>query len=286
MASRSNVSRIEADLSVRALPAGGGLKPIDPLPATSDPNGHSSILILIHGFNVSEKDAGVVYKAFLYRLMYTGWSPPTLPVYKFLWPGDKENKVWSALAYPLQLKTAKEAGRRLYAFLSPLHGPGGGPIDVHFVAHSLGNRLLLQCLDLLRGYAPRVVVRSVTLMAAAVPVSRTQYGGDLYRASLWPRFSQALHSKGDDVLHYAFPSGETAAFDAFMPTAIGRSGEPIANWSHESAFDSFAHGDYWLQPGPPGMVLPCLHWSAPRATAVSSIPSRQTDSRDTSSRSL
>ena len=65
------------------------------------------------------------------------------PIYEFSGPGDESNKLASTLSYAKQVTTVHEAATILNTYLQTLHGPQGGPLDVHFVAHSLGNRLLI-----------------------------------------------------------------------------------------------------------------------------------------------
>ena len=116
-------------------------------------------------------------------------------------------------------------------------------------------------------------------MAAAVPVNLVGYGNPLYKGCLLPAFSQCLHSRSDDVLHWAFPPGETASGEAFFPTAVGRFGEPSGNWRANFPFDTFGHGDYWSRPGPPNLVLQALGYGADRITRSSGFASRQTATR-------
>jgi hypothetical protein len=268
-----------AELTVRVNPVGGDIAPRVTLsPEAWDPSGHSSILLLIHGYNNSFDEANAAYETFLTALDKSAGRPVAMPIYKFFWPGDTHLKFFSALSYPFQISHVQTAADRLGSYLQGLHGPAGTPINIHFVCHSLGNRLLI---DLLQAFQsnPQVVIASVTLMAAAVPVSKVSEPGSLYAATRLPLRSQALHSRGDMVLFLAFPAGEMACLDAFWPTAVGRAGEPIANWNSHVAFDKFAHGDYWVKPGPVEQILPMLGYSASRSTNSSALPERVLTSR-------
>lgn len=270
---------LRAELSVREKRVGPPLaRRVTVTPGWATPNGRAAILILIHGFNVSQEAAKNSYDTFLQGLEKAAISPPSIPVYEFFWPGDEVNKAYSALSFAGKIGVAEEAADVFCNFVEELRGPGGGPIEIHFVAHSLGNRLLL---ELLRSSArfPSAVIRSVTLMAAAVPVEMVAYNNMLYKACLVPVFTQVLHSRGDEVLHLAFPPGETLRGEGFLPTAVGRFGEPCGNWRAAHAFDSFGHGDYWIRPGPPALVLGRLGMATPRTTTKSVTPSRTTASR-------
>ncbi len=247
---------------MRAKPAGPPLAQnvslSDPL---QSPNGRAAIAIFIHGYNNSYDEAKTAYSDFVREMKEQSLSGPGLPVYQFFWPGDEEMKLYSALAFPAQLSTVERAALLLNEYLSTLRGPSGSPIDVHFVGHSLGNRLLLNLLNL-PGLAPSIRVRSVTMMAPAVPVHKVEFGGVLYKGCMIPAYTQVFHSRADTVLLWAFPPGETACGDGFFPTAVGRLGAPAANWRAHYAFDSFAHGDYWRKPGPANLVLTALGRSA------------------------
>jgi hypothetical protein len=273
-----------AELSVRVNRIGPPLaSQVTLTPPAANPIGRAAILVLVHGYNNSYWDAKNAYAKFLQSLKTVGLSPPSLPIYEFYWPGDEVSPIWSALSFAEKIGVAKDAAAVLCNFVENLRGPGGGPIDIHFVAHSLGNRLLL---ELMRSAArfPAAIIRSVTLMAAAVPEEMVAYNNDLYRACLVPRFSQVLHSRGDCVLFWAFPPGETARGEGFLPTAVGRYGNPSGNWQRSQAFDSFGHGAYWIRPGPPALVLDRLSIATPRSTPSSSITGRATAEYSTATR--
>jgi hypothetical protein len=244
-------------------------------PEAGSPNGRHSILLLIHGYNVSLEKARQAYDSFmeaLDRLAPNGFS---LPVYQFMWPGDDPNTLQSALSYFRKIDVATDSGILLASFLRNLHGPDGGPIDVHVVAHSLGNRVLLQMLDRIAS-SPNVVVRSAVLMAAAVPVELVTYNQQFFAACLVPRQSLVLHSVLDLVLAGPFRVGETLHGDTCMPSAVGWLGEPVANWTHHKSYNGFSHGDYWVRPGPPRQVLDLLGVATPHETPNATIPSRST----------
>jgi len=242
------------------------------------PDGKASIVVLIHGYNNSYDEARSAYKVFLHSLQEVAGFPIAIPVYEFFWPGDETWKVYSALSFAGKIGVAVSAADIFCNYLATLRGSGGGPLEIHFVAHSLGNRLLLALLKSSARF-PTVVVRSVTLMAAAVPVGMVESGKALYAASQVPSFSQVLCSRGDDVLHWAFPAGETAGGEGFFPEAVGRFGKPSGNWRSSYSFDSFGHGDYWKRPGPPALVLARLGIAAPRQTASSATATRSTATR-------
>ncbi|GAC1645960.1 MAG: hypothetical protein NVS9B15_03770 [Acidobacteriaceae bacterium] len=269
---------IIGEISCRTKPQGGDIQSVSPPPAASDPNGRQAVIVLIHGYNSPQPSAKKAFETFIDALTETAGRDIPLLTLEFFWPGDLYIRSFSALSFPYQVTHVRNSANELGDYLSTLQGPSGGPIDIHFVAHSLGNRLLLEMLSSLKG--GRLVVRSVTYMAAAVPVEMVFFNKGLYQSTRVPIYQQALHSTGDDVLHWAFPPGETACFEGFWPTAIGRAGDPIPTWNSHAAFDDFGHSDYWIKPGPPEAVLRQLGYASARTTPSSSIPSRSIADRD------
>jgi hypothetical protein len=124
-------------------------------------------------------------------------------------------------------------------------GPGGTPIDVHLVSHSLGGRVVLELLKYLARNPNTVVVRSLSVMACAVPVKRVADRADLQPAVLVPARTQVLHSTDDLVLRLAFPPGETLGGDGLFPEAVGRFGGPLGAWTSSRRMAGYGHGDYW-----------------------------------------
>lgn len=226
---------------MRELPSGGGVTPVqcaDPMPAVS------RIAVLIHGYNNTETKARGSYEAFL---AHTHALPAAAfwPVAEFYWPGDKPWGPFSALSYPLEIASAKHAARELCAYLQRLIGPAGAPVELAFISHSLGARLMLELLEEARQLQPRLIVSTVCMMAAAVQVSRVDAGGRLRAAVEVPRRAIVFHSEHDMVLKWAFRLGQFAAGEGFFSRAVGRFGEPrIGLWS-ESVATSHNHGEYW-----------------------------------------
>jgi hypothetical protein len=88
-----------------------------------------------------------------------------------------------------------------------------------------------------------------------------------------------LYSKGDEVLHWTFPLGETAAGEGFFPTAVGRTGGPPNTWHVPNAMshagEAYSHGSYW--PGEESATVAAFALGgAPAAdtpeNAIASIP--------------
>lgn len=166
----------------------------------------SRVVVLVHGYNNDAASAAEAYAAFaahLDRVNALAWWPAA----HFYWPGDKPWPAVGALSYPAEIGTAKEAARELAAFLARLRGPDDGPVEVAFVTHSLGGRLVLELLALLIDMPRAPVVSLACLMGAAVPVDRVERGGVLRAAAEVPRRAAVFHSEHDAVLQWAFRLG-------------------------------------------------------------------------------
>jgi hypothetical protein len=162
-----------------------------------------------------------------------------------------------------------------------LFGPEGKPIILYVVSHSLGGRIVAEVLANLILQHPQlnVVVNRVTLMAAAVPTSRVDSDGDLRRGIDSTGGVCVLHSKGDAVLHYAFPIGQTVGGDGFFPTAVGRAGHPSSAWRRSVPMSNgqraYGHSSYW--PGPEAAAEVAAFFGVPvsAATPVNSLADRE-----------
>lgn len=242
------------ELSVRepGVEAGGGV--VDAfVPGDSDSlQGKGCAVLFVHGYNNSRSAARGSFEGFLKGLeAASGRGILPWPVFGVQWPGDESNAAISAASYPWKIKVAQRAADKILDYLGGIFGPGGAPITLHVVAHSLGCRLTLELLEKLARGNPgaNVIVSSVTLMAAAVPVGKVEADGRLRRGVEAANRVCVLHSTGDVVLHWAFPIGQTAGGDGFFPTAIGRFGGPSGVWTRAASMSAegklYGHSSYW-----------------------------------------
>lgn len=215
-------------------------------------------LVLVHGFNNTDSEASEAYLGFRNRQREI-FSPPDPNIYEHrfgdsFWPGDAD--WWSFfdkvdfLVYPSAVHTSIHAGAELANAL--LRMPNLEQVD--FIGHSLGCRVVLEALLVLRSHAiPRV--RRLVLMAAAVPSEMLEPRGRFY--DLLAAMSadgtkiDVLHSMQDTVLHQAFPPGQSLA-GGTEPSAraLGRFGpSPMMPGYHgtisEREITGAKHGDYW-----------------------------------------
>ena len=223
--------------------------------------GLSRLVFLIHGYNNTLDDAERAYGAFFdsqERLAGDGrdWAFDAAVVRVF-WPGDAK---WGRAApayYPWAVTRAQEDGWIFASMLVELSRHSTGILHLHFVAHSLGNRVLLRALADL-GSNPRIHVRRTVHMAAAVPTwkladdprDRDVLAKGLEKETGAESHAKSLYSGADMVLAWAFPFGETFSpeADGILPAALGHEywGEGVlrpnlSQWEARGA----GHSDYW-----------------------------------------
>lgn len=242
----------ELSVRERGVDAGGSVVEAH-VPGSSDTlEGKGCAVLFVHGYNNSRSAARGSFEGFVSGLeAASGRGALPWPVFGVQWPGDEPNSAISAASYPFKIKVAQRAAEKIFQHLTGIFGPGGAPIVLHVVAHSLGCRLTLELLEMLARGSPgaNVIVSSVTLMAAAVPVGKVEPDGRLRRGIESANRVCVLHSAGDAVLHWAFPLGQTAGGDGFFPTAIGRFGGPMGIWTRATSMSGggnlYGHSSYW-----------------------------------------
>jgi hypothetical protein len=249
--------RVDAVLTLRAVTSGLGESTVlgDQVVVLHPPNfesGPGVFVVLVHGYNVSQKKGRESYARF--RWWLEEFQTPA-HVMELHWPGDRKWGLLSGACYPLKVETARLCGVLLAEWLAVQHA------DARFVlvGHSLGSRLVLEAVAELRRLRQLGRLSSVCLMAAAVPV--THVAQDLLgpQASDRARW-RILYSRGDQVLRWIFPFGQSA--ELLLPAAVGLSGEPLHRWKgagdawelyqqrdDAAAPDFYGHGYYW-QGGP------------------------------------
>jgi hypothetical protein len=211
--------------------------------------GLEELTILVHGYNTSECKANVGWARTIALLRREGLEPhrPT-NIGRFYWPGDEPSPVRSAASYPQKVAVAALCGQSLAKLLNATVDPGSR-LDVSFVGHSLGCKVVLEAAKCLHGNA-RVVVRDVLLMAAAVPVGLCE-PPRLYAVKT-AATQRVLWSQEDDVLGFKFRLGQMLARRMGDPppgrnrAAVGRTGGPrfTGRWDASPQCD-LRHGQYW-----------------------------------------
>jgi esterase/lipase superfamily enzyme len=168
------------------------------------------LVVLVHGFNVNRQSGQDGYSAFGTLLEKYGVQSLSVlgQIVGFCWPGDVNIRYISGLFYPGELGPAKASAALLANFLVRLRGPQGVPIQVIFVAHSLGNQLASELINSVLDQPNQTWgrIEGLCLMAAAVRSGWSTMATDL--RVLRAQLNRELFSNADTVLHWAFPAGD------------------------------------------------------------------------------
>lgn len=235
------------EISVRTETKGGEVQEVDLGPGETV-LGKSCVILLIHGYCNDLDDARESYSTFaMHCLRSKGASLNVENMFRFYWPGDKPWGWLRVLSYPLEIKFARESAEALERFLRDLRHF----VDLYIVAHSLGNRLVLELLKRIHAESlpPNVQLRAVCMMAAAVPVSYVAWLGDFHQAAKLTKM-YVLYSPGDRVLKGAFRFGEIFDAPDLLPEAVGLNGNPLSLWWRKRKMTygkgkQYDHPDYW-----------------------------------------
>ena len=221
----------------------------------------TSCVVMVHGFNNTDGEAALAYDGFRKRLTEAfGATRQALDARlgDTFWAGDADWG-WFDFAdfgvYSRAIGHAHQAANELVALLERMPNL----IEVEFIGHSLGCRVVLETVHHLvaAGGGPRI--RRVCLMAAAVPMEKVEPGGDFHPTLTALAASGTeifvMHSRQDKVLHFAFPFGQAMGGPGERSwRALGRDGpNPLMPGYHgtldEMPMTGADHGDYWGHSG-------------------------------------
>jgi pimeloyl-ACP methyl ester carboxylesterase len=229
----------------------------------------TKLVLLIHGFNVTEDEAFGTYRRFCSEQQQLADGDIGSSVSNdraFIevdWPGGIDAaKAVSWAGYPFAVSQAKELGPRIAADLGEA-ARRLGHLSLDVVAHSLGCRLAIETI---RALSPSITVTGVVFQAAALDVEQLESPLDRFglRSALLNAKCRihSLYSEGDRVLSWAFPRGQELALEAVgwtkAPTALGHT-----RWDHASILGTSlrqvqiggaGHSDYWGGGGKPKQV--------------------------------
>lgn len=221
----------------------------------------TSCVIMVHGFNNTDGEAASAYDGFRKR-QQDAFNATRAALDARLgdtfWAGDADWG-WFDFAdfgvYSRAIGHAHQAANELVALLERMPNL----IEVEFIGHSLGCRVVLETVHhlVMAGHGPRI--RRVCLMAAAVPMEKLEPGGDFYDtlATLAADGTQVfvMHSRQDKVLHFAFPLGQGMGGPGeHSSRALGREGPDALMPGYHGTLDEMQmggadHGDYWGHSG-------------------------------------
>jgi hypothetical protein len=224
-----------------------------------------SILLMVHGFNVSLCEAGCAFDKFEANLNLH-WRARAVSVY---WPGDTQNwlafspvkkgiptQAWSAANYPRQIGRAQRCASLLlnsFRAAVAVRSPAQPQLKLIIVAHSLGCRLALEFLQgLINAGIQGISIPLMVLMAAAVPRYMVRRGAPLAGAIGRPDSVLIYKSKSDLVLAGAFRPGQSLEWslshglNPFARGAIGRAGFGAGVPGNVREISrEHGHSDYW-----------------------------------------
>jgi hypothetical protein len=198
------------------------------------------VLLVTHGFSVPQLE-GMQELSDWARLLDLG----NAAVVGMLWPGDAR---WiPKLDYPVEGDEAMKSGDLFAAFVDANFA---GALSVSFASHSLGARVVLETLARLKRKTKRLLV-----MAGAI--DNTCLSQEYMAAAASVETISVLSSRGDDVLKWAFPTGNflsgiISRGVPYVHEALGREGpaEPFpdpnnihADWQIPDDWE-FGHGNY------------------------------------------
>jgi esterase/lipase superfamily enzyme len=208
----------------------------------------SRLILLVHGFNVSEDQAhDRQYQPLTKRLANLGVRWDIGEVY---WPGDGRIPIIRNLQYPLLIKRANDCSKPFAEYLSECEAPNNMPCEIVLIAHSLGCRLILETLLALTDQLEitnRSAAITIIMMGAAVPVSLVKYDGRLSTGLSIVKKATVLYSRQDFVLSWLFPLGQVFDQDGRTDLeAVGLRGNPCNGlWHKRSEMPNYQHGYYW-----------------------------------------
>jgi len=241
----------EPFVSFRKQPKGGDIDAALLQPSSALTSG-TSVLLLIHGYNVDQFDASDSYNGWTTRQNEIGrLNANVVGVY---WPGDRgsSNALLNAIFYMQALPKA-EATAPFLAVALRRAANLLGTLRVRIIAHSLGARVTMELLDDLNKHPqPNLVVEKFVVMAAAVATRRLGPSQPFRAVLELPTMSgfMSLFSEVDPVLRFAFRPGEALGGGGLFVTALGHErwtgggaiGEPRLL---QNRIEGAHHGDYW-----------------------------------------
>jgi len=241
-------------LYLRTQVEGGPLRnPGKLIPEKNTPSKRICV-VLVHGYNNHVGQASKAYYSFRAKQKSIQKSLTEDNLEKLLgdtfWPGDAK-WIWGAdlldfFFYSKAVDVAKKAGPLLADLILKIPGL----LEVNFIGHSLGCRLILETITLLqnRGYP---AIGKICLMAAAVENEMVSRGGKFESTLLKLQSNKSkikiLFSSSDIwVLGGAFPIGQKLAGEGNFPTALGLKPTPdMLGLVEKNRIPGAGHSDYW-----------------------------------------
>jgi pimeloyl-ACP methyl ester carboxylesterase len=243
----------------------------------------SRVVLLVHGFNVSEDVANQCFTTLADSLVQI--APRLSGEIGYVhWPGDNTWGIDPLRSYQKRVHTAIACAPLLIQFIERCEDAAHAPSEIVLIAHSLGARVVVETLLILLHAKTQRTIR-IVLMAAAYPEVLTKQ--PTVAAGLALATSLVLFSPADFILSATFPTGERwAGVSGKGPLeAVGLFGKPVEDvWSKRLRMKGYGHGDYWTHPRAHAVICRWLGFSVAVPPSESALVSRPAAERDTASR--
>lgn len=158
-----------------------------------------TVLLLVHGYNNDPEQALSTYRLINIHLASTRHTQLYDFIIGYLWPGDDD---------PLKYYDAKRHVSKLAKTMrSHLEFLSASAAKVDVLAHSMGNRLMLEALND-PSNAPKKLIHNFYSFAAAVDHESIEMNEKYYPATLNCEKMFVFYSKRDDVLKWDYSLAE------------------------------------------------------------------------------
>ena len=261
---------VPIQITLRKDRSGGGI--LDSHRATEAAHArHIRLILLVHGFNVSEDEAAASYRKFRGHFRAQGAHFLAGQLGEVYWPGDEENKLISTISFPLKVPRAVAVSASFAEYLRPRKSPLRQPIQIILIGHSLGCRVILETLSIMAQQKQNRPDVRIFLMAAGVPVQMVEPDGRLRPAVEFASQAYTFYSKDDEALKFfrwgQYLAREEEKLTRFGP--VGLEGHPERGlWTERHRMkEKFRHGHYWEKPDAANIILRKLRKPAPRPIA-------------------
>jgi pimeloyl-ACP methyl ester carboxylesterase len=205
-------------------------------------------VVFIHGFANSPGAAEPKYRLKMAQLQaaFSGGVGPDerTEYFALFWPGSHRLIGEDQATFAVRVPAASATGTHLALALIDLRTAG----EVVLVAHSLGCRVALACLEQLSSRQangwPVPTVSAAVLMAGAVPVAECEIGPEVFGRRFGGTYYVNIYSLADGTLKKFFPIGQQLVDR--RATAIGLSGGPYEGQRWDVPMrTTLDHSDYW-----------------------------------------
>ncbi len=200
------------------------------------------VLLVVHGYNTDAKSAKASYRLVydqVVKLQDSDGQDFYDTVIGYLWPGYA-----NSMEYFAARKHAEALSQRMRHNLSLLSSTAA---QVDIMAHSMGNRLILEALDYAFAPYKKNLVQNFYSFAAAVNDQSIEKKHSFYRSTQNCQDVYVFHSNRDDVLKLFYPIAEHE--EALGYEGIGH----LAMLPHNIQFIDCSsvvsgHGEYFAAP--------------------------------------